>query len=298
MDESSTDPEPEPSNGVSGVIRHVIGRGTARGIPELSEVVIETSDGSEIRASIPTPAGERVIAGIVPVEFNYFEFAECPICLEPNAGSREHVPPYSIGGRVLTLTCEACNNEFGSRFESHLQTWYEHSTGRVRLSGPTVRGRRQAGEFLFRQTASGEFVLYQTGRSDPAIHEILENGAFELELQKPDDSAVHLAAVKNAYLAGCVLMQEIPRTPHADALRAELMAARESDRGARLELGPIARSLRLVRGDSKPNPGQINLIGIPESTGAISWAISFNQVFAVDWPLDPIAVGEASTSGT
>lgn len=45
----------------------------------------------------------------------------CPLCMrglaEENAGllTREHVPPRSLGGRSLVLTCYACNSEAGGK---------------------------------------------------------------------------------------------------------------------------------------------------------------------------------------
>src|SRR5437868_1137324 len=52
----------------------------------------------------------------------------CPLCLkafphsEPlgEVVSEEHVVPGALGGRITTLTCKRCNNEMGSKLESHL----------------------------------------------------------------------------------------------------------------------------------------------------------------------------------
>ena len=43
-----------------------------------------------------------------------FTFDLCPICLDPEPTSEEHVPPQSLGGRVMTLTCNRCNNDLGT----------------------------------------------------------------------------------------------------------------------------------------------------------------------------------------
>jgi hypothetical protein len=292
---TTTDATP-PGNRQSGRIRSVTGRGTARGMPELSQVVIDLEGGGEIRGRMPAPNGERVDTRIVEVPFDYLEFPECPICLSPAPDSREHVPPSSMGGTVLTLTCLRCNNEFGSRFENHLQTWYEGSTGRVRLSGSAVDGRRNAGEFLLRETETGEFLLMQNGRADPAIQELLEGGALEMHLVEPDTSAIHIGAIKNAYLAACVLMKEIPRTDRAAAIRAELLAARDSERGTRLELSPLFQSIRVARSAVEPVPGAIELVAMRGEAERLAFAISFSRVFAVDWPLDPISIGRGADS--
>src|SRR5439155_25942538 len=53
----------------------------------------------------------------------------CPLCravfsltdLEAKVLTREHVPPASIGGREMVLTCRPCNNRAGSTFDAHLE---------------------------------------------------------------------------------------------------------------------------------------------------------------------------------
>lgn len=53
----------------------------------------------------------------------------CPLCravftladLEAKLLTREHVPPASIGGREMVLTCRPCNNLAGSTFDAHLE---------------------------------------------------------------------------------------------------------------------------------------------------------------------------------
>jgi hypothetical protein len=51
----------------------------------------------------------------------------CPICLTPftvealadNRLSAEHVPPKSVGGHELVLTCTVCNNSAGTKLDAH-----------------------------------------------------------------------------------------------------------------------------------------------------------------------------------
>ena len=138
--------------------------------------------------------------------------------------------------------------------------------------------------------------MMQNGRADPAIQELLEGGAVEMHLIEPDASAIHIGAVKNAYLAACVLMKEIPRTERADAIRAELVAARDSARGTRLELSPLLQSIRVARAAVDPVPGAIELVAMRGDGEGLAFAISFSRVFAVDWPLDPIDMGRGPES--
>jgi hypothetical protein len=50
----------------------------------------------------------------------------CPLCLRaaasPNAFTFEHVPPESVGGRRLCLTCADCNSAAGARLDHHVKT--------------------------------------------------------------------------------------------------------------------------------------------------------------------------------
>jgi hypothetical protein len=53
----------------------------------------------------------------------------CPLCMslytvdeiDTNGLTVEHVPPRSIGGRPLVLTCRPCNNGAGHRLDAHLE---------------------------------------------------------------------------------------------------------------------------------------------------------------------------------
>lgn len=268
------------------VIRRVVGRGSGRGFPELNEVTLEKADGSLIEARIPPPNGEGVSYQILPVRVELQDFGECPICLTPDSGSREHVPPHEIGGTVLTYTCERCNNEFGSRYEPHLQTWYEYSLGRVAISGGDVRGHRSAGEFLVRETTDGQFMLFQVGRAAPEMRQILEAGQFDISYQAADMNAAHIAAIKSAYLAACLIVGEVPRTTVATKIRTELARAVGRPRGDRHRMSQRMQAIKLGRACVPPAPGEIVLLEDAEG----NHAIGFNRVFAVDWPIDPIDV--------
>lgn len=54
----------------------------------------------------------------------------CPICRKPftvealddGRPSKEHVPPQSVGGHELLLTCKECNNTAGTKFDADAKT--------------------------------------------------------------------------------------------------------------------------------------------------------------------------------
>jgi hypothetical protein len=53
----------------------------------------------------------------------------CPLCrapftlddLDAKVLTREHVPPKSIGGHPMVLTCKSCNNQAGYSFDAHME---------------------------------------------------------------------------------------------------------------------------------------------------------------------------------
>src|SRR5690348_5394269 len=71
------------------------------------------------------PSGSNLASYDVTIlqEIHAHIFDFCPICLSPEPRSREHVPPESLGGRVLTRLCEKCNNGLGARVEVELLDW-------------------------------------------------------------------------------------------------------------------------------------------------------------------------------
>jgi hypothetical protein len=105
-----------------------------------------------------------------------------------------------------------------------------------------------------------------------------------------NEKAFRLAALKTGYVAACLIMKAVPRTERAAAIRAELMAARDRDRNEDYELSSLAQSIRVSRTAVDPVPGEIVLALMTDAEGSTSFAVSFNRVFAVDWPLDPIMI--------
>lgn len=66
--------------------------------------------------------GARALAAFGPYDGDSYA---CPLCLEIfprdrlNELSVEHVPPLSVGGKPLVLTCKRCNNDAGYKVDSH-----------------------------------------------------------------------------------------------------------------------------------------------------------------------------------
>lgn len=105
-----------------------------------------------------------LIARQVPAE----RFYVCPICLHAFSEealalrvlSREDVPPKSMGGRKLVLTCRRCNSEGGHEADSHARReadLYDFATGDLReiKAGLTTA----SGSVPIRLSASGGGIL-------------------------------------------------------------------------------------------------------------------------------------------
>lgn len=84
-------------------------------------------------------------------------------------------------------------------------------------------------------------------------------------------------------------MGEIPCTPTAKAIRDELVAARDRRRDAKWELSPLLESIRTLPSNAPPAPGQVRLVEIHEFDGSLTYAVSFNMAFGVEWPLEGAA---------
>jgi hypothetical protein len=75
----------------------------------------------------------------------------CPLCRRlfstPEGLTVEHVPPKSVGGRPLVLTCEGCNSKDGHELAHHIQA--EAELTEIRTGRRSIRGRyTQYGETL------------------------------------------------------------------------------------------------------------------------------------------------------
>lgn len=132
---------------------------------------VELADGRLLQAQTParsgTPLRIRVVARI-----DARDFEACPICGDP-ATAGEHVPPLSIGGRVMTRTCGPCNNGLGSRIEADLVDWHDDAVTLPAFRGNAVQGARRASRILHRATPNGDLVLLMDESADPAVRELL-----------------------------------------------------------------------------------------------------------------------------
>jgi hypothetical protein len=219
-------------------------------------------------------------------------FDVCPICGDPAATEAEHVPPGSLGGKVMTWTCNRCNNDFGSRVEVDLLDWYEGALT-TWFASETVRGKRKTGRLLVRWTENGEYVLLPAGKSDEIYAEILAAGNVEMEYHSPEHKRWSIALLKCVYLALCIKFGVI-EGEWADQVRADLLAARDAPSRADVPASEIARRLHVLRGfgpePMTPHPVVTSITHGPD--GPLEGVLLAGRLF-VSW--SPVEDDQAAT---
>jgi hypothetical protein len=146
----------------------------------------------------------------------------------------------------MTRTCAPCNNRLGRNVEADLADWYDGVLTLPRFSGQAAVGHRRSRRILHRTTANDEFVFLIDGTVDPAVAQLLESGQVDMTATLPDRNRYHLALLKHAYLASC-LEYGVPIGPEADAVRTELIAARDSPDRRSVPTSPLALGLTVLR---------------------------------------------------
>lgn len=117
----------------------------------------------------------------------------CPICLTPFTAealaqkqlSAEHVPPESLGGRELLLTCRGCNNSSGTKLDAHARIKEDVQLALAGTLEHPHRVRAMFGDFVVNaelHTLGGKYSLRvpakinKPGTSD-ALQEVARTGA-------------------------------------------------------------------------------------------------------------------------
>lgn len=230
---------------------------------------------------------------IAPIPAHFFN--DCPICGDP-ATTAEHVPPAAIGGRVVTRTCERCNNQLGTRVEPDLIDWVDGAVGRVAFTGEAVMGPRCAHRVLHRTTPTGEFVLVIDGRFDESIRDLLNAGEVEFTATAPDPNRLALAALKQAYLSACVHLRAIPAG--TEQLRAELLLARDAPSREEVPYSPIAAGVEVLRLDpaSGTPPAEPLVHAVAQIDSVVENGALLGGVVFVSWSSNPVPEPATSTS--
>jgi hypothetical protein len=106
----------------------------------------------------------------------------CPLCfgifgrdaLDAEFLTEEHIIPRKLGGKLTTLTCKDCNNQDGSRLDSHLVNEFRtrdkiaglcHSPLKGRVETPTAK--QDVEIYLSNPQSPGLLILGDPKRSNP-----------------------------------------------------------------------------------------------------------------------------------
>lgn len=228
------------------------------------------------------------------------EFEVCPICLDGDADTVEHIPNRALGGSAMTKTCAQCNNRLGSALEPHLQTWVSESLTGTRFAAHGIRGQRPLPRIELRWADDGRFGLMIAGSVQPEVNAALHRGGeFSLSFPAPDMARVRLAALKHAYLVTCLALGEIARGPTADVVRGVLRYVREL-RAREPVPDNIAAwaeaTVQLGRTYRPPTTAPVSIMArqpVPD-TGAVDAWICLAGVVMVRWPLPEFALVTAA----
>lgn len=154
-------------------------------------------------------------------------FERCPICLSTGSMTAEHVPPEAIGGRIITLTCDRCNNELGSSIDKPFVDSMFGRFGSFKLSteaSNAVKGFRTYRNVRLAAGKDHERAVWIDGEKNSDLAQLLAGATqFEAKLQILNPKAVGLGELKSLYLACCVIASS------RESCRAECMLRTSPD---------------------------------------------------------------------
>jgi hypothetical protein len=106
-----------------------------------------------------------------PGEDLYF----CSICLEAydaesiddKSLTLEYIPPESIGGKGILLTCQDCNNDAGTRLDAFAANQHKFDKFRSGAPGPPLRFRAKGVAIAATNTIHGTALVLLESQSNP-----------------------------------------------------------------------------------------------------------------------------------
>lgn len=218
-------------------------------------------------------------------------FDVCPICLDPNPRSEEHVPPLSLGGRVMTLTCHPCNNDLGTAENELRRLLNLETTAYLETSDGSTKGRRAAEVALRRANDDSTRAFVRSAA--PEFYSIANSGSGTASFRQLDMAQVSAAALKHSYLAACLVQREVPDTEAVDRVRTVLLAARDRHRAAL-----VAGLNALLKHGGTPRVEWVETPGVPpvllfprDGADGRQWMFLLGGRFTLPWPfadVDPL----------
>ncbi|MFC7624332.1 hypothetical protein [Microlunatus sp. GCM10028923] len=202
----------------------------------------------------------------------------------------------ALGGRVMTRTCRRCNNDLGARVEAELQDWFDRALTKVRMShdGEIPGKRRLPTIYYLEEKGSKRFALNPAGELTPEVIQMMESGTFWLNYREPDPRRWRLALLKHAYLAACLYRGDVPESADAQAIRGDLIAARDTPSRASLPESEAASRLKVYRSGVGRQGSPLSLVARvhPQDASADPEVlISLAGVLFVSWPFTDLPAG-------
>lgn len=228
----------------------------------------------------------------------YFGFASCPICLGPEPSSQEHVPPSSLGGQVLTSTCELCNNRFGSKYEEDLALRADTAMKLVGVSGDAFVGHRSLGSVPLRMSTQGHPIMFVDSPHEDFANLLAGGHGFRLRYEVPDAKRVGVAILKSTYLAACVIQQKIPHGPVWDSVRDELLTYRDRPLDAEVTLGRHVEGLRFTFQDVLARSPRVALAVYQAANVSPEFFVTLSDRLVVRWPFGGVISARQPSGGT
>jgi len=240
---------------------------------------IELPDGNKLEASAP-PSGTEPVRVHVLGRIEPHVFDACPICGSP-ATDKEHVPPEAMGGRVMTRTCEPCNNRLGARVEADLVDWHDYAVTLPSFSGNAVRGPRRSSRILVRVSQSGALLLLVDGNMDEGVRHLLQSGEVDLSAFLPDHNRVRLGLLKQAFLAASLYCG--PIGAEGDIVRQDLIAARDAPRRENVPRSELGLGLLVARTDGGPRIDWPVMLAVADCEGDAVHGVLLAGTTFVSW---------------
>jgi len=169
----------------------------------------------------------------------------CPICLTTftidalaqKQLSAEHVPPESLGGRELLLTCRSCNNSSGTKLDAHARIKEDVQLALVGTLEHPHRVRAMFGDLVVNaelHTSGGKYSLQvptkinKPGTSD-TLQSVARMGAqLTVEHERYADLGAKISWFRSGYLAlVAVTGYELALDPAFEIVRKQILECDE-----------------------------------------------------------------------
>ena len=115
----------------------------------------------------------------------------------------------------------------------------------------------------------------------PGFNDVLESGSGQLRVLPLNMDLVRAAALKQAYLAACLVLRGVPESPGVEQARAVLLAVRDRD-GSALSQALQETAFEPPRWVEVEGPPPVVLI--EPSPVVTSWLFMFAGRFTTPWP--------------